>query len=180
MKMFMKKFEIKAFSLDEAKEKALACGLKVVKNVTQSWKNADSPDIDSTEFKTFATEQFTKNILDDTTGVGLIVVVEGGVADNRQRPWTLIDNKPKGEIEKKRVFEIRLAESDKLVGVADFKQEAIVKAKELMTEYKQDMVTRVIYKVLGEKGVAFKLNYTPSVNTVEGTYVVFGNTKDSF
>lgn len=176
----MKKFEIKAFSLEEAKEKALKCGLKVVKNVTMSYKNADAPDINSDLFKTFAEEMFTKNKLDDTTGVGLIVVVEPGNADNKARPYKLIDNKPKGTIEKKRVFEIRLANSDKLVGEADSKNEAIRKAKELMSEYKENMVTRVIYRVLGEKGIAFKLDYFPSINTNEGTYVVFGNINDSF
>ena len=42
----MKKFEIKAYSLEEAKEKAAEMGLTVVRNVTQSWKNAKSPIAD--------------------------------------------------------------------------------------------------------------------------------------
>lgn len=181
MKMnMMKKFKIKAFSSEEAKEKALTCGLKIVKNVTMSYKNADSPNIDSSEFKTFAEEMFTKNKLNDTTGVGLMVAIEPGTMDRKSRPWKLIDNRPKGTIEKKRIFEIRLKDSDKLIGEAESKMEAIRKAKELMSEYKEDMITRVIYRVSGEKGIAFKLNYAPSINTVEGTYVVFGNINETF
>jgi hypothetical protein len=178
--MIMRKFEVKAFSQDEAKEKALEFGLKVVKNVTMSWKSADAPAINSEEFKTFCTEQFMKNKLDATTGVGLMVVVEPGTTDSRKFPYAFVDNKVKGSIEKKRVFEIRLAEDDKLIGEAETKGDAVRLAKELMVTYKKDMVTKVVYRVLGEKGVAFKLNYAPSTNTALGTYVVFGNINDQF
>lgn len=180
MKMSMKKFVIKAFSQDEAKQKALELGLNVVKNVTNSWKNADSPAINSDEFKTFANEMFDKNKLSSTTGVGLIVVETPGVQDNRARPYEFINNVAKGSIEKKRIFEIRLAADDKLISEAETKGDAIRKAKELMSEYRQDIVTKVVYRVLGEKGTAFKLKYTPSIKTTEGTYVVFGNINDSF
>ena len=176
----MKKFVIKAFSQDEAKQKALELGLNVVKNVTNSWKNADCPSNSSDEFKTFANEMFEKNKLSATTGVGLMVVETPGVQDNRARPYEFINNVVKGSIEKKRIFEVRLADDDKLIGEADTKGDAIRLAKELMSEYRQDIVTKVVYKVLGEKGTAFKLKYTPSVKTTEGTYVVFGNIQDSF
>jgi hypothetical protein len=180
MKMFMKKFVIKAFSQDEAKQKALELGLNVVKNVTNSWKNADSPAIESDDFKTFANEIFEKNRLSSTTGVGLMVVETPGVQDDRSRPYEFVNNVAKGSIEKKRIFEIRLAADDKLISEAETKGDAMRKAKELMSEYRQDIVTKVVYRVLGEKGTAFKLKYTPSIKTTEGTYVVFGNINDSF
>lgn len=176
----MKKFVIKAFSQDEAKQKALELGLNVVRNVTSSWKKAESPSINSDEFKTFANEMFDKNKLSATTGVGLMVIETPGVQDNRARPYEFVNNVAKGSIEKKRIFEIRLAADDKLISEAETKGDAIRKAKELMSDYRQDIVTKVVYRVLGEKGTAFKLKYTPSVNTTEGTYVVFGNINDSF
>lgn len=176
----MKKFVIKAFSQDEAKQKALELGLNVVRNVTSSWKKAESPSINSDEFKTFANEMFDKNKLSATTGVGLMVIETPGVQDNRARPYEFVNNVAKGSIEKKRIFEIRLAADDKLIYEAETKGDAIKKAKELMSDYRQDIVTKVVYRVLGEKGTAFKLKYTPSVNTTEGTYVVFGNINDSF
>lgn len=178
--MIMKKFEIKAFSLEEAKEKALEYGLKVIRNVTMSWKNSEFPDVNSNEFKMFAAEQFDKNRLNDTVGVGLIVVLQPGTADDKTRPYKLIDNKVKGSVEKKRVFEIRLSDNDQLVGEAYSKNEAIRKAKELMVEYKKDMITKVVYRVLGDKGTAFELKYSPSIKTAEGKYVVFGNINDTF
>lgn len=180
MKVNMKKFIIEAFSTEEAKQKALNMGLNVVRNVTNSWKANDCPDCNSEDFKQFAETQFEKHKMTDTTGIGFIVVVESGTKDTRKFPYEFVDNKVKGQIEKKRLFEIRLAESDKLIGEAETKGDAIRTAKELMCKYKQDMITKVVYRVLGDKGVAFKLNYAPSQNTTKGKYVVFGNLNDSF
>lgn len=180
MKMSMTKFVIEAFSADEAKQKALDYGLNIIRNVTGSWKNSDKPSIDSPDFKSFAESQFEKHKLTETTGVGLMVVLESGIKDTRKFPYEFVDNKVKGTIEKKRIFEIRLVENDKLVGQAENKSDAIRLAKKLMVTYKQDMVTKVVYRVLGDKGVAFKLKYAPSQKTTKGKYVVFGNINNSF
>jgi ribosomal protein S5 len=53
--------------------------------------------------------------------------------------------------------------------------EAIRKAKEAMSLYKEDMVCRVYYKVVNGKDVAFELKYKPSANAKEGKYIVFAN-----
>ena len=44
-----------------------------------------------------------------------------------------------------------------------------------MKEVKEDMYCRQLYKVVGDKGLAFELKYVPSVKTKEGRYIVFGN-----
>ena len=58
----MKKFEVMAYSLEEAKEKAQDLGIIVTTNVTQSWKNAKCP-ISDKDFKAFAVEMLEKKRL---------------------------------------------------------------------------------------------------------------------
>lgn len=166
----MKKFEINAYSLNEAKEKALANGVTVIKNVTPSFKNEKPVDFDK-----FAEDMLKKNKIDTATGVGCIVVIEAGSADTRERPYELINNVTEGPLTKKRIFEVRKKSDDTLVAEAETKGDAIRKAKNIMKEVRTDLVCKQVYRVLGDHGKAFELKYTPSANTNEGTYVVFYN-----
>lgn len=172
----MVKYEINAYSLEEAKEKAAEMGLVVMRNVTASWKNAGAPLTDK-DFKVFAVDSMMKNRLSQTEGVGLIVVLDPGSKDTRERPYTFKNNVVEGRRTTKRVYEIRLKDTDELVGEADTKGDAIDIAKALMIKYKKDMVATIVYRVADDKDVAFELEYTPSVNAKEGKYVVFGNNK---
>ena len=174
--MFMVKYEIKAYSLDEAKQKAADMGLTVVRNVTQSWKNVNSPVTDK-DFKVFAVDIMAKNRLTQTEGVGLIVALDPGSKDTRERPYSFKNNIVEGRRSIKRVYEIRLKDTDELVGEAETKGDAIDLAKTLMTKYRTNMVATIVYRVTEDKDVAFELNYTPSASAKEGKYVVFGNVK---
>ena len=169
MLMFMKKFEITAFSYNEAKEKALSMGIDVAHNVTQSFKN-DNPS----DFDVWANDMLVKNRLADSTGTGLMVVLDAGSADTRQRPYELVNNVVEGQLSKKRVFQIKTV-SGKLVAEANTKADAIRVAKNMMKTVRENMVCEQVYKVLEPKNVAFMLNYVPSVGTKLGTYVVFSN-----
>ena len=66
----MKKFTIKAYSFDEAKQKALEEGMTIVRNVTPSFKKENPVDFD-----TFAAQMLEKNKLTNATGVCCVVVV---------------------------------------------------------------------------------------------------------
>ena len=71
----MKKFEVSAYSLEEAKATALSeYGLKVTQNVSQSWKNAGSP-VSGKEFEGFCIDMLDKKRLTGVEGVGLVIVV---------------------------------------------------------------------------------------------------------
>lgn len=166
----MKKFEINAFGYEEAKAKALEMGLTVVRNVTLSYKKEQPVDFDE-----FAEEMIKKNHLDNAEGVACIVVIEPGAADTRERPYEYVNNNAKGQLKKKRVFEIRTIKSDTFIGEAMTKGDASKLAKSAMKEIREDLYCRQVYKVLGDKGLAFTLKYKPSVNTKEGRYIVFGN-----
>ena len=170
----MKRFEINAYSLEEAKAKAAELGLTVVRNVTQSWKNAGSPITDKS-FKEFAVDSLAKNHLSNAEGVGLVVVVTGGSADTRERPYKYINNVVEGKKNIERVYEIRRKDTGAVVGTDTKKADAEKKAKKLMAEVKTDLECTIVYHVTEGKDLAFTLEYTPSTNTKEGTYIVFGN-----
>lgn len=166
----MKKFEISAYSYNEAKEKALKLGLTVVRNVTLSFKKEKPIDFDE-----FAEKIIKKNHLDNADGVACIVVLEPGAIDTRERPYEYINNKVKGQLKRKRVFEIRTVKNDIFIGEATTKDNASKFAKSKMKEIREDLYCRQIYKVVDNKGLAFTLKYKPSVNTKEGRYIIFGN-----
>jgi len=170
----MKRFEINAYSLEEAKAKAAEMGLTVVRNVTQSWKNAGSPITDKS-FKEFAVDSLAKNHLSNAEGVGLVVVVAGGSADTRERPYKYTNNVVEGKKNIERVYEIRRKDTGAVVGTDTKKSDAEKKAKKLMAEVKTDLECVIVYHVTEGKDLAFTLEYTPSTNTKEGTYIVFGN-----
>lgn len=165
----MKKFEIKAFSYNEAKEKALEMGIAVVRNVTPSYKR-DMP----VDFDAWAGEILKKNHLDSATGVGLMVVRENGSADTRERPYELLNNIVEGSLTKKRVFQVR-TKSGNVIGETDNKEDAIRLAKKNMKDVREDMTCVQLYKVLAPKDKAFDLKYVPAIGTKEGSYIVFGN-----
>lgn len=166
----MRKFEINAYSFEQAKEMAISLyGLTIVKNVTPSFKKSNPIDFD-----TFAQEMLEKNKLTGATGVACVVVKESGSADTRERPYEYVNNVVDGTLSKKRVFEIRTV-NDEYVAEAETKGEAARKAKAAMREFKRDMVCKQVYRVDKDHELAFTLKYVPSTNTKLGTYIVFGN-----
>ena len=170
----MKRFEINAYSAEEAKTKAQELGLTVVRNVTMSWKNAGSPVTDKS-FKEFAVDALAKNHLNNAEGVGLMVIVSAGSADTRERPYKFTNNVVEGKKNVKRVYEVRRKDDGSVVATADTKSQAEKAAKALMTDVKTDLECVIVYHVLEGKELAFTCEYTPSVSTKLGTYVVFGN-----
>lgn len=170
----MKRFEINAFSLEEAKAKAAEMGLTVVRNVTVSWKNAGAPVTDKS-FKEFAVDALAKNHLANAEGVGLLVVVAAGSADTRERPYKYTNNVVEGKKSVERVYEVRRKDTGAVVATASMKSDAEKKAKKLMADLKTDLECIIVYHVTEGKDLAFTLEYTPSTNTKEGTYIVFGN-----
>lgn len=170
MLMIMKKFEINAFGLEEAKAKALEMGISVIRNVTPSFRNEKPVDFDL-----FAEEMLKKNKIDNATGVGCIVVIEAGSADTRERPYELINNVTEGSLTKKRVFEIMKKSDGTLIATGETKGDAIRAAKNAMKTLREDLICKQVYRVVGSHELAFELKYVPSANTKEGKYVVFGN-----
>lgn len=176
----MKKFEISAYSLDEAKAIASSeFGVKVTTNVTQSWKNAGSP-LSGKEMELFCTNMLDRKHLTDVEGVGLIFAVTPGSKDTRERPYKFRNVTAEGKRQMERVIEIRLKATGEVVGTAKNKGEAEKLAKKLMVTYRQDMVAVIVYHVKEGKETAFELDYAPSQSAQKGKYIVFGTQKSGF
>lgn len=176
----MKKFEVSAYSLEEAKATAMnEFGIKVTQNVTQSWKNAGSP-VSGKEFENFCVDILDKKRLTGVEGVGLVIAITPGSKDTRERPYKYKNVTSEGKRQMERVVEIRLKATDEVVGEAKNKSEAEKLAKKLMLTYKQDMVAVITYHVKDGKELAFELDYAPSQSAQKGRYIVFGNEKSGF
>ena len=162
--------EIKAYTYAEAVAIAATKGLKIVRNVTPSYKNAGCPT--GQDLLDFGISMLEKNKFDGVTGVGVMCVVEDGKPDTRERPYTFKDHSSSGERTKTRMYFVRTKNTDHFVGKAPDKGTAVKLAKAAMAEYKEDMVCTIMYEVSDPE--AFTLEYTPTTGTKIGTYVVFG------
>lgn len=166
----MNMIEIKAYTYAEAVAQAAQKGLKIVRNVTPSYKNADCPT--GQDLLDFGVSMLEKNKLDGITGVGVMCVVEDGKPDTRERPYAFRDHVTTGERTKTRMYVVRTKHTDHFVGKAPDKGAAVRLAKTAMVEYKEDMVCTIMYEVSDPE--AFTLEYTPATGTKIGTYVAFG------
>ena len=173
--MIMKKLTINAVSSKEAKEMAAEQGLTVVHDSTPSWKKAGSPVVGTQEFYDFANEALKANKLTDAKGVGVIVTLDPGVADTRERPYKYVNNVFEGTRRYVTTFEVRRKDTGALVGAAYKKKDAEKLAKKAMVDVKADMECRVVKTEKNDNDLAFTLDYVPSINAKTGTYVVFGN-----
>lgn len=143
----MNTITINAYSLEEAKSIALEKGFTTV-TVKKSVEESDIKD-----------------------GEAIIVVKEAGKADDRKRPYELVNTPATAGGKKTRLFEVRTV-SDKFVCEAEKKAEAEKLAKSLMATFKEDMICRVVYKMDAEHSTAFQLKYAPSTNTKLGEYLL--------
>ena len=174
--MVKKEFEV--YSYEEAVAAAEAEGFKVIRNKTNSWKNAGSP-IGDAALKTFANEQLAKERVTGVPGVGFIVAVANGSKDTRERPYSYENVVTDGRMETERTYEVRRADNGELIvslaGDGATKDAAIKAAKEVMSEVKADMKIEVVYRVKDGKNVVGRLKYVPSINAQKGRYIFFGN-----
>ena len=162
--------EIKAYTYAEAVAIASQKGLRIVRNVTPSYKNVGCPT--GQDLMDFGVSMLEKNKLDGVTGVGVMCVIEDGKPDTRERPYTYKDHPTFGERTKTRMYVVRTKSTDHFVGKAPDKGAAVKLAKAAMAEYKEDMLCTIMYEVSDPE--AFTLEYTPTTGTKIGTYIVFG------
>ena len=171
----MKKLMINAVSSKEAKEMAAEQGLTVVHDSTLSWKKAGSPAVGTQEFYDFAIDNLKANKLTDAKGVGVVITLDAGVADTRERPYKYNNVIFDGTRRYVTTFEVRRKDNGALVGSAFKKRDAEKLAKKAMVDVKADMYCTVVKTEKNGNSLAFTLDYVPSVNAKTGTYVVFGN-----
>lgn len=171
-KFNVKTVEIKAFNRQEVNE---VSPFQIMRDATQAWKAAGSPMLGSLkEFAANYLEKHTKGV----KNVGCMIVVDGGVSDSRENPYSVKDIKnEKGKRKYKTAYQgINPKTGEILFTCLETKAEAKKMAKELYTEkgYKGDVICRYIKIVAEGENGAFEVKYTPSKSTKQGTYIVFG------
>lgn len=142
---------------------------------TQAWKNAGKP-MTGNALKEFMAEQLQKKTR-FSAGNGCYIVVESGVADTRERPYTFNNVKSEGKRKAGKCIELINPETNEILGTTfGTKHDAEKMAKELYTEkdYRGNIKGVYKYHIVEGEPLAFEVEYTPSKNARLGTYIAFG------
>lgn len=166
----MRKLEISAYTIDEAKVKAFEQGITVIEDATYAWYRAGKPMLKK-QLDLFVTQYLEKRKLFSFEGAGLIITLKQGKFNNKSRGHELINYPKKGPRKMKRCVEIRNADTDELIALAKNKKQAIKKAKEIVRNRELNVygVTKYI-----PQDKDFELHYKQSKLSVFGQYLVFG------
>lgn len=164
----MKKLEIEALNLDDAKRKAFEKGITVIFNITRWWAICGKPMGD--DLITLVVKYLQRRDAFENEGVGVIINTTKPFEKKHRWPYKL----NKGSLEKiryKRVVEIRKKSNDELLAIAKNRKEAITLSKELIPSIQEDIYGRIIYQ---PNRYEFELNYIPNDVYKYGQYIVFG------
>lgn len=167
------------------KEEALAKApfSTIMKDATQAYKNwaAKQQTITPADEKQFYLDYTAKNSK-NAPGVGFSITKIAAVADTRERPYTIEDVKnEKGKRKYKTIYNwIDDTTGASVVKVDTTKKEAKDAIKKLYAsgEYKGNATLYMTKDVVEGEPIAAKAKYTPSKNSKNGTYIVFGITND--
>ena len=111
----MRKLEIQAYTLDEAKIDAFKQGITVVQDATRSWKKSGSPVL-TKDMNIFAADFLEQKGMFDFEGAGIIITIKSGTKDTRKKPYKVISSRRKGRCKLYRTIEIRLKRNHEVVG----------------------------------------------------------------
>ena len=170
-----KKLEVCGATKQEALDKA---PFKVLYDATQAYRHwkEDQGIITENSLKEFM-QEYLKKKTKNAAGVGCSITIESAVADTRERPYKITDVKnEKGKRKYATTYTVIDLETNEVLAKCD---ETKAKAKEVVkTLYKNGLKHNVVCKyakeVVDGEPIAFYGKYTPSKNTKQGVYMVFG------
>lgn len=142
----MRKLEIQAYTLDEAKIDAFKQGITVVQDATRSWKKSGSPVL-TKDMNIFAADFLEQKGMFDFEGAGIIITIKSGTKDTRKKPYKVISSRRKGRCKLYRTIEIRLKRNHEVVGKAINKTEALNLAKSLIRNFRENVYAK-LYTIL--------------------------------
>lgn len=150
-------------------------------DATQAYKNWFAKQQTVTEA---SKKQFMVEYLEGkkaVPGEAYYITVTAAVKDTRERPWTIVDIKNEEGRRKYKTFHVlKDAETGVELGRVDTtKKDAKDLAKKIIANGFKGKGYSVLEKsVIEGSDKEFTFKYTPSANAKNGTYVVFGITKD--
>ena len=174
-----KKVELVAESKEAAKAQMEESLFNYGGDATQAFKNWKSKqnkgvtDRDIKEFMLSYLEKKSKNI----PGVGFMITLEAAVADTRERPYKIEDVKGEGKRKFKSMYKWIDVDTKQVVCSVDTnKADAKNAIKELYKSgaYKGNAELVKTKDVVEGNAVVATSEYTPSKNTKNGTWLVFG------
>lgn len=165
----MRKLEIKAYSLEDAKLTAFKEGFTVVCDATWHWKRAGRPLL-TKDLNIFAADLLESKGMFDFKNSAIIITVITAVDNKKKHPSKITNIKRKGRCNLTRTIEIRTKKDDKLIAIASQKMEAIKLARELIKKCREDLYAKTIYV---SSDIDFELEYDPSTKARPGQYLVF-------
>lgn len=133
-------------------------------------------------------KQFMNDYLADKkaiAGEAYFITVESASPDTRERPWTITDVKGEGARKTKRVINLIDEATGNVLHTVACKEGRVKKstakeaAKELILAGFHGK-GKAVYaeEVIEGEPVAFEFQYTPSKSAKQGTWLIFGITKD--
>ena len=164
----MKKLEIEARNIDEAKLKAFQQGITVIFDATWWWRRNGKPD--GEELLTFIIKYLKNRKAFENEGVGVIITSAAPHAARVRAPYKLYKS-PRQVLVAERVCEIRKKSNDEVIGTTKYVGEAIQLAKELIQMEQEDLYGKFTYKIDRNE---FELKYMPGSKYRLGQYIVFG------
>lgn len=174
--MNFKRMEVTGATKEEALAKA---PFDIMGDATQAYKMFRKKqvngitDADKKQFMLDYLAKKSKNV----AGVGFVITEEAAVADTRERPYCIKDNKnEQGARGYKTIYQLIDDATGSVLAETD---ETKAKAKELAKElykkgYKGSLTCRYTKQVVKGEPIAFTASYTPSKSSRIGTYLVFG------
>lgn len=168
----MRKLEIQAYSINEAKIKAYQQGITVVSNITNYWKKCGSPIFEK-DIQICATDYMLDKGMFDFEGAGVIITIQNGTKNKRLKPYKITKFKRGSRCKTKKLVEIRRVDNDEVIGEASCKSEGVELAKELIQKHQTNLYGKLVYRA-SHNDKLFTAEYIPSKDTKPGQYVVFG------
>lgn len=175
--MNFKRMEVTGATKKEALAKA---PFEIMGDATQAFKMFKKKQINGitdADIKQFMLDYLAKKSK-NVAGIGFVITEEAAVADTRERPYRIEDNKnEQGARGYKTIYQlIDDATGSVLAETDETKAKAKELAKALYTEkgFKGSLTCRYTKQVVKGEPVAFRASYTPSKSSRVGTYLVFG------
>ena len=110
----MKRLEIRAYNLEDAKVKAFEQGITVIKNVTKDWKAAGQPIL-TKQLDAFGARILEENNLFPFNNAGVIIAINKGKKPLMRNIFRFVNFPKKGPRKMKRVVEIRNLDTDEFI-----------------------------------------------------------------
>lgn len=167
--------EVTGYTKEEALEKAPFGIVGDASMAYQFWKKRQKEGITDAMRKKFFLDYLQKKTK-CVSGAGFYITLEKGQDNTKLRPYKVTDVKnTKGPRTKTKVYQLRDKDTKQILGEATgSKVDAKKKLDEIYQTFRGNIECLYTYQITEGEPLAFTAEYSPSLATKIGTYLVFG------